>query len=48
MRNLHPPKPVVEKIRVVIIPRGQMKKNIFHRELLTIFEVGYWQGKTRG
>jgi hypothetical protein len=26
--------PVVEKIRVVIIPipRGQMKKNIFHRE----------------
>jgi hypothetical protein len=27
--------PVVEKtIRVVIIPRGQMKKNIFHRELL--------------
>jgi hypothetical protein len=42
--------PVVEKIRVVIIPRGQMKKNIFHRELLTAFcfEVGYWQGKTRG
>jgi hypothetical protein len=27
--------PVVEKIRVVIIPRGQMKKNVFHRELLT-------------
>jgi hypothetical protein len=28
-------KPVVEKIRVVIIPRGQMKKNTCHRELLT-------------
>jgi hypothetical protein len=27
--------PVVEKIRVVIIPRGQMKKSIFYRELLT-------------
>jgi hypothetical protein len=27
--------PVVEKIRVVRGPRGQMKKNIFHRELLT-------------
>jgi hypothetical protein len=28
MRNLHPRQPVVEKIRVVIIPRGQMKKNV--------------------
>jgi hypothetical protein len=27
--------PVVETIRVVVIPRGQMKKTIFHRELLT-------------
>jgi hypothetical protein len=26
---------VVETIRVVIIPRRQMKKNIFHRELST-------------
>jgi hypothetical protein len=33
--------PVVEKIRVVIIPRGQMKKNIFHRELLTSLRAGY-------
>jgi hypothetical protein len=40
--------PVVEKIRVVIIPRGQMKKNIFHRELLTSLGLATGQGKTRG
>jgi hypothetical protein len=37
--------PVVEKIRVVIIPRGQMKKNIFHRELLT--SLGLATGKAK-
>jgi hypothetical protein len=35
MRNLHLRQPVAEKICVVRGPRGQMKKNIFHRELLT-------------
>jgi hypothetical protein len=40
---------VVEKICVVRGPRGQMKKNIFYRELfISFFEVGFWQGKTRG
>jgi hypothetical protein len=28
-------KPVVEKICVVRGPEGQMKENVFHRELLT-------------
>ena len=40
--------PVVEKIRVVRGPRGQMKKNIFHRELLTSLRLATGQGKTRG
>ena len=41
--------PVVEKIRVVRGPRGQMKKNIVRSPRVTkFFEVGYWQGKTRG
>jgi hypothetical protein len=42
--------PVVEKIRVVRGPRGQMKKNSFHRELLTSLRLATskWQGKTRG
>jgi hypothetical protein len=41
-------KPVVEKIRVVITPGGQMKKNVFSPRVINFFEVGYWQGKTRG
>ena len=42
--------PVVEKIRVVIIPRGQMKneEKYFSPRVINFFEVGYWQGKTRG
>ena len=38
-------KPLVEKIRVVIIPRGQMKKNIFHRELLTSLRLATGKAK---
>jgi hypothetical protein len=37
--------PVVEKIRVVIIPRGQMKKNIFYRELLTSLRLATGKAK---
>jgi hypothetical protein len=37
--------PVVEKIRVVVIPRGQMKKNIFHRELLTPLRLATGKAK---
>jgi hypothetical protein len=37
--------PVVEKISVVRGPRGQMKKNIFHRELLT--SLGLATGKAK-
>jgi hypothetical protein len=39
--------PVVEKIRVVIIPRGQAieEKHIFHRELLT--SLGLATGKAK-
>jgi hypothetical protein len=38
-------KPVVEKIRVVIIPGGQMKKTIFHRELLTSLRLATGKAK---
>jgi hypothetical protein len=37
--------PVVEKIRVVIIPRGQLKKHIFHRELLTPLRLATGKAK---
>jgi hypothetical protein len=37
--------PVVEKIRVVRGPRGQMKKNIFHRELLTSLRLAPGKAK---
>jgi hypothetical protein len=37
--------PVVEKIRVVIIPRGQMKKNVFHRVLLTSLRLATGKAK---
>jgi hypothetical protein len=37
--------PVVEKIRVVRGPRGQMKKNIFHRELLTSLRLATGKAK---
>ena len=37
--------PVVEKIRVVRGPRGQMKKNIFHRELLTPLRLATGKAK---
>ena len=37
--------PVVENICVVIIPRGQMKKNIFHRELLTYLRLATGKAK---
>jgi hypothetical protein len=37
--------PVVENICVVRGPRGQMKKNIFHRELLT--SLGLAAGKEK-
>ena len=37
--------PVVETIRVVIIPRGQMKKNTFHRELLTSLRLATGKAK---
>jgi hypothetical protein len=37
--------PVVEKIRVVIIPRGQMKKNIVHRELLISLRLATGKAK---
>jgi hypothetical protein len=37
--------PVVEKIRVVRGPRGQMKKNICYRELLT--SLGLATGKAK-
>jgi hypothetical protein len=37
--------PVVEKIRVVIIPRGQMKKNVFHRELLAPLRLATGKAK---
>ena len=38
--------PVVEKIRVVIIPaRGQMKKIMFHRELLTSLRLATGKAK---
>jgi hypothetical protein len=40
--------PVVEKVCVVRGPRGQMKKHIFSPRVINFFEVGYWQGKTRG
>jgi hypothetical protein len=33
------------RIRVVIIPRGQMKKNIFHRELLTCLRLATGKAK---
>jgi hypothetical protein len=37
--------PVVEKIRVVIIPRGQLKKNIFHPESLTPLRLATGKAK---
>jgi hypothetical protein len=37
--------PVVEKIRVVRGPRGKMKKNIFHRELLTSLRLATGKAK---
>jgi hypothetical protein len=42
--------PVVEKIRVVRGPGGQMKKIIFHRELFTSLRLatGKEKRKTRG
>jgi hypothetical protein len=37
--------PVIEKICVVRGPRGQMEKNVFHRELLT--SLGLATGKAK-
>jgi hypothetical protein len=37
--------PVVENICVVRGPRGQMKKNVFHRELLTSLRLAAGKGK---
>jgi hypothetical protein len=48
MRNLHPSQPAVEKIRVVIIPRRSNEEKYFSPRVINFFEVGYWQGKTRG